>query len=577
VLDRTAAQGGRVIVAREIGAGEAVAAPTSDATPLADRVQGEGDAAAVVRRLVRDAWVVEALADVPGAFAGVAVTRAGRAWSARTGELRQAPAVGDEQILAQRNRREELIAATERAAQEELAAQRERETAVGELERVAGARDAALAAHRAAVRARDEAAERERELTMRMERRRSESAGGAAAARHARLNAELESERRALERLERERARRQAGIERLQAATADDKRALPALREAAEVLVAAADAIATQRARFEQELARDREAGEAIAAKLRQCAQREAGLQSELHRENEALMQAEVGAQRAGDREEEAGAELAMLAARLGLEPEPASAPLASEEREALEQRLERLARRREQLGPVNPLAETEYEEAVAHVEELEHQRRDLETALRELEAVIRDTDKQIDECFEQTFAAAARNFEEVVGRLFPGGSGRLRLVAEPDGPARALGGQQIPAEDPPEASEEVADEPETLGIEIELMPAGKRMQRLTLLSGGEKSLTALAFLFAVFLARPCPFYILDEVEAALDDLNIDRFLGLLRSFADRAQFIVVTHQKRTMEAADVLYGVVMGGDGITKVISRRLETAQAA
>ena len=96
-------------------------------------------------------------------------------------------------------------------------------------------------------------------------------------------------------------------------------------------------------------------------------------------------------------------------------------------------------------------------------------------------------------------------------------------------------------------------------------------MKRLTLLSGGEKSMTAIAFLFAVFLARPCPFYILDEVEAALDDFNIGRFLDLLRAYADRAQFIVVTHQKRTMEAADTLYGVSMGDDGVSKVVSRRL------
>ena len=101
--------------------------------------------------------------------------------------------------------------------------------------------------------------------------------------------------------------------------------------------------------------------------------------------------------------------------------------------------------------------------------------------------------------------------------------------------------------------------------------------RQLTLLSGGEKSMTALAFLFAVFLARPCPFYVLDEVEAALDDLNIDRFLDLLDTYSSKAQFIVVTHQKRTMEAADALYGVSMGGDGISKVISRRLPARQAA
>jgi chromosome segregation protein len=212
-------------------------------------------------------------------------------------------------------------------------------------------------------------------------------------------------------------------------------------------------------------------------------------------------------------------------------------------------------------------------------VEELERQREDLETALRELEKLIRDTDRQIEECFERTFAATARNFDELVERLFPGGTGRLRLVAERTGPTAALGGQQVSDGDgaASDGQDSEREEPEALGIEIEIMPAGKRMQRLSLLSGGEKSLTALAFLFAVFLARPCPFYILDEVEAALDDLNIDRFLDLLRSYADRAQFIVVTHQKRTMEAADSLYGVVMGADGISKVVSRRLPAAAAA
>ena len=108
-------------------------------------------------------------------------------------------------------------------------------------------------------------------------------------------------------------------------------------------------------------------------------------------------------------------------------------------------------------------------------------------------------------------------------------------------------------------------------GVEIEVTPAGKSTRRLSLLSGGEKSLVALAFVFAVLMARPCPFYILDEVEAALDDINIDRFLRLVRRFAERSQFIVVTHQKRTMDAADILYGVSMGGDGITKVVSRKL------
>jgi len=234
----------------------------------------------------------------------------------------------------------------------------------------------------------------------------------------------------------------------------------------------------------------------------------------------------------------------------------------------------------------VNPLAQQEYAEAIEHVEELEQRREDLEAALRELQGLIRDTDQRIREAFEETFTAAAKNFEEVAEQLFPGGRGRLRLVREDAGPRRVLGGAESDEDAPAaeermdealaEAEEDAAPE-DGMGVEIEITPAGKATKRLTLLSGGEKSMTALAFLFAVFLARPCPFYILDEVEAALDDLNIDRFLTLLRRFSDRAQFIVVTHQKRTMEAADCLYGVSMAGNGVSKVVSRRLPPPRAA
>jgi chromosome segregation protein len=278
-----------------------------------------------------------------------------------------------------------------------------------------------------------------------------------------------------------------------------------------------------------------------------------------------------VRAQQERDRAGEAQRELSAVAGRLGLDATAAPEALPEAQRGALEDRIERLRRRREQLGPVNPLAQREYAEAQAHVEDLERQRQDLETAMRELETLIRDTDRRIREAFEETFAAAARNFEEVVEQLFPGGRGRLRLVRAGTGPRPVLGGAELPEEgSEPEPDENEGPE-DDMGVEIEITPAGKATKRLTLLSGGEKSLTALAFLFAVFLARPCPFYILDEVEAALDDLNIDRFLALLRQFAGRAQFIVVTHQKRTMEAADCLYGVSMAGDGVSKVVSRRL------
>jgi chromosome segregation protein len=240
--------------------------------------------------------------------------------------------------------------------------------------------------------------------------------------------------------------------------------------------------------------------------------------------------------------------------------------------------RLQRLAKRREQIGPVNPLAQDEYAEAVAHVEELEAQRTDLETALRELEGLIRDTDRQIRETFEQTFESAAEHFEELAARVFPGGHGRLRLVSESEAQATVIGAAKLgDADSPSDGEDEESHDEDLLGVEIEITPAGKSMKRLSLLSGGEKSMTALAFLFAVFLAKPCPFYVMDEVEAALDDVNISRFLELLDTYNDRAQFIVVTHQKRTMEAADSLYGVAMGGDGVSKVISRQLPTRIAA
>ncbi len=407
--------------------------------------------------------------------------------------------------------------------------------------------------------------------------------------RRAQLDGELAAERRVAERAARDRAERAARIGHLDAALARDR----ALRPVAERLVQAlAGALEHVRARveaLEAELAADRQAGEGVALELRACASEEAQIQGRLRERGEAVTTTEVRAQQARDHEADATRGLRTLADRLGLDAEPASEPLDPQAADALRGRIERLVRRREQLGPVNPLAKAEYDEALAHVEDLERQRTDLETALRELRALIRDTDRQIRETFEATFAAAARNFEELSERLFPGGRGRLRLVREDSGPRPVLGGAELEASTAPRGrgptaprtgtattssarvDETSIDPADDVGVEIEITPAGKAMKRLTLLSGGEKSMTAIAFLFAVFLARPCPFYILDEVEAALDDVNIGRFLHLLRAYADRAQFIVVTHQKRTMEAADTLYGVSMGDDGVSKVVSRRL------
>jgi chromosome segregation protein len=504
-------------------------------------------------------------------------------WSGAWRELRQVPQGGAERVLAERNRRDALVAETERAASAEVAAQRAVEDAGAETVAADAAREEVEQTLRAAVRERDGAAEDERRAALALERRAQAPDEGPTAARRAQIEAELAAERRLAERLERERAERAQRINAARARAGALAALIPAAARLSGALAGAGAAIAARADAFSAELDADRAEGESLAARLRACAQEEADVQTRLRREGEAVTQAEVAAQRSRDGAAEVQAELSAVAERLGLEATPAPEPMADEERGQLAQRVERLARRREQLGPVNPLAQDEYADALAYVEELEHQREDLETALRELQDLIRDTDRQIRETFEETFEAAAKNFEEIVEHLFPGGRGALRLVREDAGPRPVLGGHAVEEPDEEASGEtEAADDEDLLGVEIEITPAGKAMKRLTLLSGGEKSLTALAFLFAVFLARPCPFYILDEVEAALDDLNIDRFLVLLRRYATEAQFIVVTHQKRTMDAADVLYGVSMSDDGVSKVISRRLparvvEQAEAA
>jgi chromosome segregation protein len=380
-------------------------------------------------------------------------------------------------------------------------------------------------------------------------------AGAERAARHARRAEGLLGERR-----------REALRERVAAGEAllDDVRAAGAAAVAAEA------AIRARVERIEAKVVGEEGSGDAIAEEMRACSRQESELQVEMKASSDKLTEAQVEAAHLGDRRTEAAKELATIAERLGEEVGPAEEPLSDEESAEIDRRLQGLERRRAQIGPVNPLAEQEYEEAREHVESLQVQREDTERGMRELEALIGDIDREIERAFEQTFEATAKNFEEMVEHLFPGGRGRLRRVSLH--PVRDAEEAEPEAGDEADGDEESEEEErEVLGVEIEVTPAGKSTRKLSLLSGGEKSLVALAFVFAVFLARPCPFYILDEVEAALDDANIDRFLQLIRRFSDRAQFVIVTHQKRTMDAADVLYGVTMGGDGVTKVVSRRL------
>jgi chromosome segregation ATPase len=284
-----------------------------------------------------------------------------------------------------------------------------------------------------------------------------------------------------------------------------------------------------------------------LGTELRRLGAAEVELRQELAAFAEAVSGLDVETARLGAEADEA---------RRRFEEANADEPAEGDDREQLVATAERLERRRETLGQVNPLAHEEYEEEKARLEELAAQRADLEASLEELEKLRNELTETVERRFAETFDAVQRHFADVTGTVFPGGEGRLLLTE----------------------AEEDEDEQEP-GVEVELRPAGKRVQRLSLLSGGEKALGAIAFLFALFLARPCPFYLLDEVEAALDDTNIGRFVELLRRYSDRAQFVVITHQKRTMEAADVLYGVTMGGEGVSQVVSRRLprEEAEAA
>ena len=564
LLDESGDSGATALVRSRARGRAAGRAPAPGAQRLLAHVKPSPRLARLAERLLADVWVVDSLRAVSEYFDGIAVTRTGRVLDATRGELTQAPTGGAERLVAERGRRDQLAADSERASAEEAEALRSAEAAAGAVTAADAAHDEAEVAFRRTQRELDEAAEEANRAEWLIERRRHAPDEGPEAVRRAELEAELRAERRLAERAERERRARERTLQALRTGIAADERLQAAAERAARALADAKDAVAARRDALDAELEAGAAAGDQTASELRACAHEEAELQGRLRESSEAVTVAEVAAQQVRDAAAESERELNEITARLGLQPEPASQPLSEEERESLRVRVERLARRREQLGPVNPLAAREYEEAVAHVEELESQREDLEAALAELEGLIRETDRRIRDSFEQTFEAAARNFEDVVHHLFPGGRGRLRLVQAEVGPRPVVGGDEAPAE------EEEDEQPEA-GVEVEVTPAGKATKRLSLLSGGEKSLVALAFMFAVFLARPCPFYILDEVEAALDDINIDRFLELVRRYSDRAQFIVVTHQKRTMDAADTLYGVSMGSDGISRVISRRL------
>ncbi|MGW0578767.1 chromosome segregation protein SMC, partial [Streptomyces sp. NPDC002920] len=209
------------------------------------------------------------------------------------------------------------------------------------------------------------------------------------------------------------------------------------------------------------------------------------------------------------------------------------------------EKRLRAAERAYQQLGKVNPLALEEFAALEERHKFLSEQLEDLKKTRADLLQVVKEVDERVEQVFTEAFRDTALQFEGVFSRLFPGGEGRL-ILTDPDNML-------------------------TTGVDVEARPPGKKVKRLSLLSGGERSLTAVAMLVSIFKARPSPFYVMDEVEAALDDTNLQRLIRIMQELQESSQLIVITHQKRTMEVADALYGVSMQGDGVSKVISQRL------
>lgn len=259
---------------------------------------------------------------------------------------------------------------------------------------------------------------------------------------------------------------------------------------------------------------------------------------------------------------EELGVEPAGLVAEYGPDqPVPPSLPAQGEElpedpehprnrprpfvRTEQEKRLKAAERAYQQLGKVNPLALEEFAALEERHKFLSEQLEDLKKTRADLLQVVKEVDERVEQVFTEAYRDTAREFEGVFGRLFPGGEGRL-VLTDPDNML-------------------------TTGVDVEARPPGKKVKRLSLLSGGERSLTAVALLVSIFKARPSPFYVMDEVEAALDDTNLQRLIRIMQELQEASQLIVITHQKRTMEIADALYGVSMQGDGVSKVISQRL------
>jgi chromosome segregation protein len=364
------------------------------------------------------------------------------------------------------------------------------------------------------------------------------------------------------------RAAQQERAERARAAERRERRAHDA-RVAQAVLIGAREALrrietsitaaVAEREAAEQARAAREEELKAVRASVRELTGEHERLVNVAHGSEVARAERRLRLEQMEERAmEEFGLEVDVLIAEYGPDQPIPPAPDAPEgalpepyDRAAQEKRAKQAERQLTQLGKVNPLALEEFAALEERHAFLTSQLEDLKKTRRDLLTVVKEVDERVEQVFTSAYEDTAREFEGIFSRLFPGGEGRLSLT-----------------------------EPEdmlTTGIEVEARPPGKKVKRLSLLSGGERSLVAIAFLVAIFKARPSPFYVLDEVEAALDDTNTQRLLGIFEELRESSQLIVITHQKRTMEGADALYGVSMRGDGVTQVISQRLREAEPA
>ncbi|MFI9051245.1 AAA family ATPase [Streptomyces sp. NPDC053427] len=607
-----------------------VPGPRSEPVRADQLVRGPKELTAAVARLLRDVVVVATLEDAEDLVAArpglTAVTGEGdllgahfaQGGSAGAPSLLEVQASVDEAIAelaglearcaeltaaqqTAKERRGECAALVEELSERRRAADREKSKVAGDLGRLGGqARAAAGEAERAAaaaakaeealLRATEEAEElaerlavaeedpgaggeepdtsvrdrlaadganaRQTEMEARLQARTHEERVKALAGRADSLDRGARAEREARARAERRRARLRHEAE-VASAVASGARQLLAHVEVS-VVRAEEERAAAERAKAEREAAL--------------VAEREQGreLKSELDKLTDSVHRGEVlGAEKRLRIEqlearslEELGVEPAALISEYGpAQPVPPSPPAQDEVlpedpehprnqpvpyvRADQEKRLKAAERAYQQLGKVNPLALEEFAALEERHQFLSEQLEDLKKTRADLLRVIKEVDERVEQVFTEAFHDTAREFEGVFARLFPGGEGRLVLT------------------DP--------DDMLSTGVDVEARPPGKKVKRLSLLSGGERSLTAVALLVSIFKARPSPFYVMDEVEAALDDTNLQRLIRIMEELQESSQLIVITHQKRTMEVADALYGVSMQGDGVSKVISQRL------